>query len=265
MGESLGIRSYGGQHAGEGDFSEWLEKHQQALKAYCRYLTGSEWEGQDLLQEMWLKVWIAKKQQKELKVNRSYLRRTAYHAWIDRCRKSDVSRNLEHDVELQLDGIKQQEEIDAAALYTAIEDMIKYLTVSQRAALMLMDIYRFTAAETAEILNTTEGAVKASLHRARQKLKRINKPYFHSKAPYGDGRGERLQEDEQADMDAGEAAEADAAVVFAYIEAFKAHDIAALAALFNREGQRRSVPVMRTINKNADIFDRVFMGFRQAA
>ncbi|GGA53179.1 RNA polymerase sigma factor [Paenibacillus physcomitrellae] len=269
MGESLGIRSYGGQHAGEGDFSEWLEEHQQALKAYCRYLTGSEWEGQDLLQEMWLKVWIAKKQQKELKVNRSYLRRVAYHAWIDRCRKPEFSRRSEDDLELQLNDLKQQEEIDAAALYSAIESMVKYLTISQRAALMLMDIYRFTAVEAADILHTTEGAVKAALHRARQKLKRMNKEHFHSRDPYGDDREDRdrLKEGEQADMvEAVEVeVEADSAVVFAYMKAFKSHDIAALAALFNGEGQQRRVPVMRKIYKNAKTVDHVFMGFRQAA
>jgi DNA-directed RNA polymerase specialized sigma24 family protein len=40
-------------------------------------------------------------------------------------------------------------------------------------AIVLIDAFRFTAAETAEIMGTTEGAITSLLHRARGKLKRM--------------------------------------------------------------------------------------------
>nr|WP_237691019.1 RNA polymerase sigma factor [Paenibacillus caui] len=202
-----------------------IQAHVQALSGYCRFLTGSDWEGEDLLQETWLKVWSASKDKKgPLQINRSYLRRIAYHAWIDRCRKKNAEASPEDVYKLE-----QPAASDLFSLWSAFEKIVKDLTVNQRGALLLMDVYRYTAVEAAALLKMTEGAVKASLHRARQKLKEYHKP-------------DRTAV-EDADFQTGTGV--DESTVYAYLEAFKHHNILALVMLLNEGSSRDVVPVLQ--------------------
>lgn len=55
---------------------------------------------------------------------------------------------------------------------------IDLLPDDYRTVLLLRDIEEYTTEETAEALNTTHGAVKTRLHRARQALRTLLEPHF---------------------------------------------------------------------------------------
>ncbi|WP_164515034.1 hypothetical protein [Paenibacillus lentus] len=46
------------------------------------------------------------------------------------------------------------------SLWIAMEALVYHLPVNQRTAPLLVDVFRYTAAETVEMLHTTEGARK---------------------------------------------------------------------------------------------------------
>jgi len=191
------------------EFAQLIEEHNEALGKYCRFLTGSAVDGQDLLQEAWLKAWTAFREKGGAR-NRTYLRSIAYHAWIDRVRKGKD--------EAVLDSIKEEGHAYAAdplRLWAAADRLVRVLTPDQRTVYLLMEYLRFTAAETAELLGTTEGGVKASLHRARKKLDKRRQPEQEGT--------ELLIESNDADEQA----------VFAYMQAIQLQDVRALMVLWN--------------------------------
>ncbi|WP_172254190.1 sigma-70 family RNA polymerase sigma factor [Saccharibacillus deserti] len=198
--------------AGDKDlFSDLIAEHGESLTKYCRFLTGSKMESEDLLQETWLRAWSVYREQKR-SWNRSYLRSIAYHAWIDRLRKKGK------ETEKAMSNLLREEpESDPLRLWSASERIVRTLTPEQRTIYLLMEYLRFTAAETSQLLGTTEGGVKASLHRARRKLDDRQ-------------RGDNEARDLPADIDQDEAGER---TVFAYLEAIRLQDVRALLLLRN--------------------------------
>ncbi|GAA0138167.1 hypothetical protein YSY43_50080 [Paenibacillus sp. YSY-4.3] len=207
---------------GHDRFLEWVESYQGALSQYCRSLVGTSWEAEDLAQETWLKVWrISLEKGKNFSINKSYLYRIANHICIDRHRKNRAaavlySTDQSETVELQSD------EADVDSLWTAMETIVNRLPINQRITLLLMDIFRYTAAETAELLSTTEGAVKALLHRARTKLKSERD---------GSGGDDGTREEKRADS--SNVTMNNEQIVYAYLKAFRENNPRALLMLMN--------------------------------
>lgn len=202
---------------GHNQFPEWVRTHQTALRQYCRSLVGSSWEADDLAQETWLKVWRTSIDKgRHFGINKSYLFRVANHICIDRHRKKRVTTEsypLDH-------AVPSEEQTDTASLWMAMEIVVNRLPVNQRITLLLIDVFRYTAAETAELLHTTEGAVKALLHRARMKLRSER---------YGlDSRTKAESED-----DPQNGSPINEQTVYAYLKAFREHDTGALLMLMN--------------------------------
>lgn len=215
-----------------GDFPEWVHAHENALRNYCRSLAGSVWEGDDLAQDTWLKVWSAARSKGEgFRLTRAYLYRTARNAWIDRGRKKILltQPTLVDDL--------PQPQIDSVTLWTAMETLVGQLAPIQRTALLLIDILQYTAAEAAELVDSTEGAVKAALHRARVKLRNILKqPELKGRRnSRSDGDVPNRPEDTPG---------LNEAVVYAYLEAFRRQDATALAMLLNEPHPHELVPVL---------------------
>lgn len=78
---------------------------------------------------------------------------------------------LPEDDYLSLDQVIDQSRVDAT-----VRDAIEQLPESYRIVLLLRDIEEFNVRETAELLETSEGAVKTRLHRARSALKTLLEP-----------------------------------------------------------------------------------------
>ncbi|OWA33910.1 hypothetical protein B9G55_16310 [Saccharibacillus sp. O16] len=191
-------------------FTELYRQHGEALIRYCRFLTGSALEAEDLLQEAWVKAWSSFREGGRV-WNRTYLRRIAYHTWVDRVRRAKLEAAVDKQTEHQVSDI-----IDPLQLWSAAERIVRVLTPDQRTAYLLMEYMRFTAAETAQLMKTTEGGVKASLHRARKKL---------------DG----YRESQHVPSEKSEHTESvqDEQKIYAYMQAIQLQDVRALLILWN--------------------------------
>ncbi|MNE82426.1 RNA polymerase factor sigma-70 [compost metagenome] len=99
---------------------------------------------------------------------------------------------------------------------------------------MLVDILKYTAAESAELLNTTEGAVKGALHRARSKLRKLadNRSGF-----LGDS-DDRIIQESHVGWPIGND------VVYAYLDALRQQNTAALIMLMNDASPLELAPVL---------------------
>ncbi len=63
-----------------------------------------------------------------------------------------------------------EDPVDLPATRAAAETLLVRLSPQERAAVLLKDVFDFSIKEIAEMLSTTDGAVKAALHRGRGKL-----------------------------------------------------------------------------------------------
>jgi RNA polymerase sigma factor (sigma-70 family) len=147
-------------------FHQIVQPYRSALWRYCLLITGSPWDAEDLLQETLLKAFASLGRIKQAVSPKSYLFRMATNTWLDQCRKN----------KLALDSCDVDDEVAGAAegntleIREALELLVRHLPPRQAVVLLLIDVFRFTAREAAEIICSTEGAVTAALFRARAKV-----------------------------------------------------------------------------------------------
>ncbi|WP_052415710.1 RNA polymerase sigma factor [Paenibacillus graminis] len=159
----------------------------EALSRYCLSLTRSRVEAEDLAQDTWTKT-LAYKKFADTPNPEALLLRIAKNTWVDAMRrKASLGRVLEHTqamaaiVQGQIPG--QAPESGRSEIELAFQALIRHLSPLQRTVFVLRDVLGYPAGETAEILATTEGAVKAALHRARQALGAVRKDLAEDEGP----------------------------------------------------------------------------------
>lgn len=213
-------------------FSSLMEPYRTVLQAYCRSIARSAWEADDLAQDTWMKAYrMFLREPARAEMSKTYLFRIAQNTWIDRCRQQKrhalVPAGEAPDIPVRA--------VDPFELREAMETLIANLPARQRVMLMLVDALGFTALETARLVGTTEGAVKAGLHRARAKLKSVRT---------------RTMESWDTARTAPSPLKVDEQVVYAYLEAFQQHNPYALVRLLNEETAQATVPAVIGIQRS---------------
>ncbi|WP_214630734.1 RNA polymerase sigma factor [Paenibacillus agaridevorans] len=151
------------------DASMELEALQASLYRYCISLTGSIPDAEDLAQQTWLKAIQSRKIESHVNPE-AFLIRVAKNGWVDECRRRRMLR--ERIGQLQEAGGQPPQE-DTEEADRAIAAIYRLMSPIQRTVFMLRDTLGYSIAETAELLDTSEGAVKAALHRARRTLEDV--------------------------------------------------------------------------------------------
>lgn len=157
-------------------FLETYEPLRSELYRYCRHLTRSPWDAEDLAQDALARAFVTLGQVGESPPNpRAWLFRVASNLWLDqlRCRKREEPLGERHE-----EGASSRE---PAATREAAGTLIGQLSPQERAAVVLKDVFDLSLDEIAEALSTTTGAVKAALHRGRGKL--LELPAEPARAP----------------------------------------------------------------------------------
>jgi RNA polymerase sigma factor (sigma-70 family) len=147
-------------------FQSLIDEVGNDLWKYCRYLTGSPWDGEDLFQDTVLKAMGGLFTRWHPTNLKSYLYRMATNTWIDHCRRE--KRNIG-----SLEEIDEPHEnfMDTHDLEEALEKLYHLFTPRQTAVFLLMEVFHFKAEEVASIIKTTPGAVYATTRRMKIKLK----------------------------------------------------------------------------------------------
>ncbi len=140
----------------------------KALHYYCRRLTRNLWDAEDLVQDTLLRAFgNLGRLHDPVRNPRAYLLRTATNIWIDKLRRRDV----------EAAALAESEPPAGAAAHTpgAVRDagatLLQRLAPRERAAVILKDVFDMCLEESAEVLETTVGAVKSALHRGRERLR----------------------------------------------------------------------------------------------
>jgi RNA polymerase sigma-70 factor (ECF subfamily) len=148
-------------------FLDEYEPLRPELYRYCRHLTRSPWDAEDLAQDVMTRAFVTLGQMmgQPPENPRAWLFRVASNLWIDQRRRRREEPLPEG--ELVRDGTPPQ---DPTASREIAGTLLGALAPQERAAVVLKDAFGFSLEEVAETLSTTPGAVKAALHRGRGKL-----------------------------------------------------------------------------------------------
>jgi RNA polymerase sigma-70 factor (ECF subfamily) len=146
-------------------FLETYEPLRSHLYRYCRHLTRSPWDAEDLAQDTLARAFVTLGQMGEAPPNpRAWLFRVASNLWLDQVRK----RRREAPLSDAIEGTTPAGEPHAPR--EAAGTLLGQLSPQERAAVVLKDVFDLSLDEIAEALSTTSGAVKTALHRGRGKL-----------------------------------------------------------------------------------------------
>ena len=180
------------------EFIEQAAPFRAELIAHCYRMLGSVQDAEDLVQETYLRGWRGYQAFEQRAALRTWLYRIATTACL-RAQENRARRVLPAglgdssiDPDVSLDGYagahQWLEPIPDALMFEtpetavtarqsvrlAVMTALQELPARQRAVLILRDVVQFSAAEVAELLETTPAAVNSSLQRARARLAEIS-------------------------------------------------------------------------------------------
>lgn len=227
------------------DFIAQAAPFRAELIAHCYRMLGSVHDAEDLVQETYLNGWRGYPAFEERAALRTWLYRIATTACL-RALQNRARRvlpaglgdgSIDPDASLDATGgahewlepipdslmLTPEDNVTARqSLRLAVMTALQELPARQRAVLILRDVVQFTAAEVAELLETTPAAVNSSLQRARAHLAELSPA-----------------EDDLAEPDDAARRE----LIDRYCAAFENADMAALTALLQADVKLEMPPL----------------------
>ena len=154
-------------------FQNIVEKDQRPLYAYLRRLVDEHEDAADLLQEVFIKAWQALEKFRGESGLYTWLYRIATNEALSFLRQKKRRPFLaQHDEETLSPGhvLKADEWVDARRLQQRIKQGIESLPEKQRMVFSLRYYQEMKYEDMARVLDTSEGALKASYHHAVKKI-----------------------------------------------------------------------------------------------
>ncbi|MHA7964194.1 RNA polymerase sigma factor [Paenibacillus sp. CAU 1782] len=150
-------------------FEDLVLPHMTSLSRYCRSLTDSSWDAEDLQQEVLLRVYIylnARSDQPPQYMS-SFLKRAARNIWIDKHR-----RRRGRDYDLTEDDLTYlpYRELEYIHVRSIIETMAERLSSPQVELVLLADHYGYAVPDIAVMTGKSIPSIRSGLHRARHRL-----------------------------------------------------------------------------------------------
>ncbi|MVA75062.1 sigma-70 family RNA polymerase sigma factor [Auraticoccus sp. F435] len=223
----------------DADFMALVAPLRRELTAHCYRMLGSVHEAEDLVQETYVRAWRAQQQFEGRSSLRTWMYTIATRVCLTALEKgsrrplptglgqpaTDARAELVQRPEITWlepwPGAAEPADPDPAAVVVGQESIrlafvaaLQHLTPIQRAVLVLREVLGYSAAETAEVLQTTVAAVNSALQRSRARL---------ASAQPSDGARQDDLDDRARQL------------VERYAEAFERYDIPALVQLLTED------------------------------
>ena len=149
-------------------FLETISQLRPRLHRYCSRMTGSITDGEDVVQDAIFRAYRSLDTFDDSRPLTPWLFRIAHNQCIDFLRRRGVREEAEAAVAEP--DFMEPVELSSSTVGPAIEHLVLNLPPKERACVLLKDIFEYSLAEIAELVDSTVGGVKAALNRGRSKL-----------------------------------------------------------------------------------------------
>jgi RNA polymerase sigma-70 factor (ECF subfamily) len=149
-------------------FLETITHLRPQLHRYCARMTGSVLDGEDVMQEAMFEAYRKLDTFDDSRTLKPWLFRIVHNRCIDFLRRRQVREAAEAAAagpQSVLPG-----DPPGRALDRAVERLVISLPPKERACVLLKDVFDYSLDETADLVDSTVGGVKAALSRGRAKL-----------------------------------------------------------------------------------------------
>lgn len=147
-----------------------LQQLRDRLYRYGLRVTGSAWDAEDVAQDALIKVMRAMREKSNGTFSNAYLYRAVSNAWTDRVRLK-ANKPAQGGAE---DALSVPAADDGGlSARELLEELAERLSPRAMVIVLLMDVFDFTAKETAEFLSSGEAAIQVALGRARRRLAKL--------------------------------------------------------------------------------------------
>lgn len=156
-------------------FAELVYTFQDSVYNLCYRMLGERTEAEDAAQETFLRAYLHLQRYDPERSFKTWLLSIASNHCIDRLRKRRVTYlSLDDPLPAHLALSSDEPEPEEVTLFHErshqVQELLAELAPDYRAAVILRYWYDYSYAEIADIMETTESAIKSRLFRARQTL-----------------------------------------------------------------------------------------------
>lgn len=152
-------------------FLETLSTIRPALHRYCARMTGSVMDGEDVVQDALFEAYRHLDSFDDSRPLSPWLFKIAHNRCIDFLRRRGV--RMEAEAALLTEPTWAEPPLPRGFVHSALENLVVELPPMERACVLLKEIFEYSLQETAELVGSTVGGVKAALHRGRTKLSKL--------------------------------------------------------------------------------------------
>jgi len=157
-------------------FMELVDEIRPELHRYCARMTGSIFDGEDVVQEALAKAYFALGQMVQAPNLKPWLFRIAHNTAMDFIKRYE-RQHVEPVADVPDRAEGEESGVDPELVEAALT-VFAELPPTQRSAAILKDVLGQSLEETAQTMGTTAGAVKAALSRARANIARTPRAHF---------------------------------------------------------------------------------------
>lgn len=148
------------------DFEAFIEPHLKTLRNHCLYLSCSEWDADDLAQEVLLKFYQYYKTGGAIRHPSTLLYRMTRNLWIDHLR-----RRRRNAAPVREAADQSYSDTDYAAARALVEWLSEHLSEREAYMLLLSEVFSYSYQNIADELQCTVATVRMVLHRSKRTLR----------------------------------------------------------------------------------------------
>lgn len=163
------------------ELTQCIDAHGKEVYSFCKYLTGSIQEAEELYQDTWLKV-VEQLETIDAAGNvKSYCLSVAIHIWKNRKRKYAWRKRIlkfqTAETEANAEALIDERPLPGAELLEkerdeAVRKAVDALPDRLKSIVLLYYMEELSMAQIAKAVGIPEGTVKSRLHQARKILKK---------------------------------------------------------------------------------------------
>jgi RNA polymerase sigma-70 factor (ECF subfamily) len=160
---------------------EAFEEHRSTMQAMAYRMLGSAAEAEDVVQEAWLR-WQAASHEAVRSV-KAYLSTVVTRLCLDRLKSARANRELYVGPWLP-EPIRTDTQVDPETISLAFLVLLESLSPVERAVYLLHEVFGYSHAEVAGMVEKEEAACRQILHRAREHIAARRPRFAPSKAQH---------------------------------------------------------------------------------